>query len=688
MDITGRKLAEAELRKSEERFKMIASSTPDHLLIQDRELRYTLVVNPQLNLKEEDMIGKTDHDFLTKEDADKLTAIKRRVLNTGESVRMEAPLIDSTGAFQYFEGSYVPTFDERKQVTGLIGYFRNVTERKVREKEQERFNRTLQALNKSNEAMMRAMDENEYMEEVCKIIVEDCGHKMVWIGFAQEDEGKTVRPVAYNGFEEGYLDALKITWADAERGRGPTGTAIRTIKPSSCRNMLTDPHFKPWREEAIKRGYASSISLPLVDGNKAFGALTIYSKEPDPFTEDEVNLLTELANDLSYGIMAIRIRAARMKAEEALYESKSQLDLALQSAHTGMWYWDIINKKRYFDNQVCNLLGIDPATFTGTDDEFFRAVHRDDRATIRAALLRTIEHNVPYEVEYRVVWPDGSIHYISARGMLVRNNVDRPVRINGIIWDITERQQREDQLAKQAAELQERTVQLEEINKELESFSYSVSHDLRSPLRAIDGYSRMILKREGDKFDEETTRKFNTIRLNVQQMGQLIDGLLNLSRLGKQELAIVTLDMTALVGDTWNELQVINPDRVIELTVSSMPNAYGDRILIKQVYLNLLDNAIKYTKHCAPAKIEAGGYTKDKEHVYYIKDNGAGFDMAYYDKLFGIFQRLHNTDDFEGTGIGLAIVQRIIHKHGGKVWAEGETEKGATFYFTLPLTHT
>jgi PAS domain S-box-containing protein len=250
--------------------------------------------------------------------------------------------------------------------------------------------------------------------------------------------------------------------------------------------------------------------------------------------------------------------------------------------------------------------------------------------------------------------------------------------------DITERILAEDRLAQQAAQLQERSAQLEEINKELESFSYSVSHDLRAPLRAIDGYSRMILKKQGDKFDEETTTKFNVIRSNAQQMGQLIDDLLNLSRLGKREMALVKLDMASLTGEVWKELQLINPERDLELKVNDMPEAYGDRTLIRQVYLNLLGNAIKFTKQCSPAKIEAGGYTKGNENVYYIKDNGAGFDMAYYDKLFGVFQRLHTTDEYEGTGIGLAIVQRIIHRHGGRVWAEGEVDKGATFYFTLP----
>jgi PAS domain S-box-containing protein len=250
--------------------------------------------------------------------------------------------------------------------------------------------------------------------------------------------------------------------------------------------------------------------------------------------------------------------------------------------------------------------------------------------------------------------------------------------------DITARKQAEDRIAKQTTQLQERTAQLEIINKELESFSYSVSHDLRAPLRAIDGFSRMILKKQSDNFDEETKTKFNVIRENAQKMGQLIDDLLNLSRMGKQKMAAIKLDMAGLVQEVWKDLQVINPERPIELTVKELPEAYGDRTLIRQVYLNLLGNAIKFTKQCANANIETGGSSSGNEQVYYIKDNGAGFDMAYYDKLFGVFQRLHSTDDYEGTGIGLAIVQRIIHRHGGKVWAEAEEGKGATFYFTLP----
>jgi len=188
---------------------------------------------------------------------------------------------------------------------GLI-CLQDITDRRSKEEELRKLNRTLRALSSADRAMMRATDEAQYLAQVCRIVVESCGHAMVWIGYAEEDEGKTVRSVASAGFDEGYLKALNLTWADTERGHGPTGRAIRTGKPWLCRNMLTDPSFTPWREQALKRGYASSIALPLLDGGKAFGALMIYSRQPDPFSEDEVQLLVRLADGLAYGIVSLR----------------------------------------------------------------------------------------------------------------------------------------------------------------------------------------------------------------------------------------------------------------------------------------------------------------------------------------------------------------------------------------------
>jgi len=194
----------------------------------------------------------------------------------------------------------------------------------------------------------------------------------------------------------------------------------------------------------------------------------------------------------------------------------------------------------------------------------------------------------------------------------------------------------------------------------------------------------MILKKVGDKFDEETMRKFNVIRSNAQMMGQLIDDILTLSRVVKKHLSTSQLEMDAVIREVWKELETINPERNMKLTVQDVPVSYGDRTLIKQVYANLLSNAVKFTKYRDPALIETGGYAEGNENVYYVRDNGVGFEMEYYDKLFGIFQRLHKPDEFEGTGVGLATVERIVQRHGGRVWAEGKVNEGATFYFTLP----
>ena len=253
--------------------------------------------------------------------------------------------------------------------------------------------------------------------------------------------------------------------------------------------------------------------------------------------------------------------------------------------------------------------------------------------------------------------------------------------------DVTELRTAQRALQQSHADLErrveERTAELAAANQELESFSYSVSHDLQAPLRAIDGYGRMILRKHADRFDGEIKEQFDTIRRNAQMMGRLIEELLAFSRLGRKEITPSKLDMGSLLEDTWQELRIINPHRNMTLEARDMPPAFGDRTLIKQVMLNLLSNAVKFTKYKDCARIEAGGTIDGDYLVFCIKDNGIGFDMAYHDKMFGVFQRLHEDDAFEGTGVGLAIVQRIIHRHGGRVWAEGTPDRGASFFFYL-----
>jgi PAS domain S-box-containing protein len=240
----------------------------------------------------------------------------------------------------------------------------------------------------------------------------------------------------------------------------------------------------------------------------------------------------------------------------------------------------------------------------------------------------------------------------------------------GILRDITERKRIEEALR--------------QTNAELEAFSYSVSHDLRAPLRAIHGFARMLVEDHGAQLAEEPRRLLTVIDDNTRRMGQLIDDLLAFSRLGRKELETSRVNMTELARAIADDLRRAEGDRLLEIGIDPLPAAQGDRELLRQVVTNLLQNAVKFTRGRSPTRIQVGHRADGQETVYYVKDNGAGFDQRYADKLFGVFQRLHRDDEFEGTGVGLAIVQRIVHRHGGRVWAEGVVNEGATFSFSLP----
>ncbi|MHB8629933.1 MAG: sensor histidine kinase [Aggregatilineales bacterium] len=253
----------------------------------------------------------------------------------------------------------------------------------------------------------------------------------------------------------------------------------------------------------------------------------------------------------------------------------------------------------------------------------------------------------------------------------------------GISRDITERKRIEEEINRLNSDLKLRAAALESANKELEAFSYSVSHDLRAPLRAIDGFSRILLEEHAPQLTPAAARYLQRVRDNAQRMGQLIDDLLRFARLSRQPLNKQTVSLTDLVRQVLDELRSEQAGRQVELVTAELSVSEADPALLKQVYVNLISNAFKYTRGREPARIEIGYEDQNGERRYFVKDNGAGFDMQYASKLFGVFQRLHSAQEYEGTGVGLAIVQRVVNRHGGRVWAVGEVNQGATFYFTL-----
>jgi light-regulated signal transduction histidine kinase (bacteriophytochrome) len=264
----------------------------------------------------------------------------------------------------------------------------------------------------------------------------------------------------------------------------------------------------------------------------------------------------------------------------------------------------------------------------------------------------------------------------------------RAIELSSVIEELAfqnkEKERRTAELVTCNDVLAVRTAELLTANAELESFSYSVSHDMRAPLRAIQGFSRMLKEDYENKLDAEGNRLVNNIIGHTKKMGQLIDELLNFSRLGRKALIMVDIPMQHMVENICREFQIGDVDGRITFEINELLSVKGDSLVLKQAWTNIISNAIKYSRLKENAIIEIGSSEKGREIIYYVKDNGAGFDMRFANKLFGVFQRLHSEEQFEGTGVGLAIVHRIISKHGGKVWAEGKVNEGATFYFSLP----
>jgi PAS domain S-box-containing protein len=302
-----------------------------------------------------------------------------------------------------------------------------------------------------------------------------------------------------------------------------------------------------------------------------------------------------------------------------------------------------------------------------------------ERAKAIAGLVETGQLHaelIQYDKDDQPIYVEGDV-------IALKDDAGNTTGYLSVNRDITERKRAENEIRKLNADLERRASELESANKELEAFSYSVSHDLRAPLRAMDGFSRILLTDYAPQLDEDAQRYLNLVRDNSQQMGDLITGLLNFSRLGRQALQKKTANPKDLIERVMQDLLSEVEDRQIELSLGDLPVCQADPILLKQVFANLLQNALKFTRQRAITQVEVGSQQVDGDRIYFVKDNGIGFDMRYAHKLFGVFQRMHRAEDFEGVGVGLATVQRIIHRHGGRIWAESEVGKGATFYFTL-----
>ncbi len=733
LEITQRKQIEHALRINLAKYSVLFNSFPLGITISDRDGKILETNEKSVNLlgiskekQEQRKIGspdwliiRPDGTPMPPEEYPSVRALQEKQII--ENVEMgivkddnQITWINVTAAHLLVEGY------------GVVVTYGDITDRKKKEEQLHKLNRTLRAISNSNQALIHAEDEAGLMEEICRIIVDDCGHKMAWIGLAEQDKGKTVRPIACAGFEEGYLETLHITWANTKRGRGPTGTAIRTGNVSMCRNMLTDPAFKPWRAEAIKRGYASSIALPLLAEGQAFGALSIYSKEPDPFSEEEVKLLVELVRDLAFGINSIRTRAAQAQAEEALRTSEEHYRSLFNGMTEGFALHEIICDE---NGAPCDyrFLQINPA--------FERLTGLQMEDVVGNLMSQVLPGDDPKWVKMfgQVALTGEPVHFENYSPVLKQHYEvfayrPAPRQFAVLFLNITERKQTQEALQRAREELelrvQERTQELKVTNEELKieievrksteqelresearlmktleqekiirgqlvqaeknnalaRMVASVAHEINNPVQTIKN-CMYILQGEIDPASG-ATEILEMATSETNRIGDLVARLRDLYKPSK-EFAPTPFNVLDVLSSIHSLLLPHFQQSHVRWNINSDTNdvfVIGIADQIKQVFLNICLNAVDaMEKKGGDLTVQLSSSTLSQVCISF-KDTGKGIPP---EDLPHIFEPFYTTKE-KGSGLGLSICYEIVKNFNGTILVESKPGEGATFTVCLP----
>jgi PAS domain S-box-containing protein len=678
----------------------------------------------------------------------------------------------------------------------------DITERKRAEEALRRLNRELRAISNCNQTLLRATDEQSLLNEICRIACEEAGYRMAFVAFAEHDEAKTVRPVAWTGAEEGYLATAGITWADTERGRGPTGTAIRSGKTCCIQDFAADPRMAPWREGLLQQGYRSGIAVPLKDEQgHAFGSLTIHSAQPDAFTPEEIRLLEELAGDMAFGIVNLRSQAARKRAEqevtllsfaldhvreaaylidesgrycyvneeacrvlgypraqlrgisvadidpdfpaerwtdhwrelkeqrslsfesrhrtqdgrifpveisanyfeyggraynlgmvrditerkqaeEALRRSEAYLAEAQRLSHIGSWaYKHGTDKPSYWSDELFRIWGFDPKEGPPNAEMLRQRIHPDDRIRTFEVRDHALQAKTDFECEFRIVLPDGAVRYIRVLGHPVLDASGELVEVIGTHVDVTERK-RAEQERERLRKLETDLAHVDRVNL-LGELAASISHELIQPIAASminASLALQLLEHDPPDLTQARQRAARIIEAGTMA-SEIIDHLRSLYRKEPPRRGPLTINevigemVELLRGEATRHAVSVHTD-----LADSLPLVIADRVQIQQVLMNLMLNSIE-------AMSETGGVLTVKsqrkeigEIEISVNDTGPGLPPGKAGQIFDAFF----TTKTQGSGMGLAISKSIVESHGGRIWANGNGGRGATFNFTLP----
>ncbi len=536
----------------------------------------------------------------------------------------------------------------------------------------EHLNSVLRAIRDVNQLIVVERDPPRLLSQVCETLIEARAYNLAWLALT-DDEGNITD--LYSGGLDDLRDDFETRLREGgshcmSRVREVGGSVAIARVDESCPDCPIVSVY----------GHNAAIVAPLHHQSERFGYLGVSVPRRALGDDEEQALIAEVAYDIAFALHGIRTERAARESEERFHRAISQAPFPIM-LHAEDGEVLVINEVW---TEITGYSHDDIPTIADWTERAYG--ERMDLVRERIERLHELDGRVD-EGEYEVTTADGGTRVWHFHSAPLGELPDGRRLIHSAAMDVTERKRAEQAVERLTEELEERvrlrTAELEDANEELESFAYSVSHDLRAPLRAMDGFSEILLEDYADRLDEEARDHLQRISAAAQRMGKLIDDILQLARVSRAEMAAESVDLSAMAREIVDQLRQADPDRDVEISIQDGLTVEGDRPLLLQVLQNLLDNAWKFTGEEPIARIEFGATEQNGERVFHVRDNGVGFDMKYADRLFGTFQRLHGRDEFPGTGVGLATVRRIVHRHHGRVWADAEVDEGATFYFAL-----